>query len=69
MTPVATSHGEDEDEDTVPNTGLNTEADASPLVIRVDGRQPPRVETTVWVAPDPERAHLFDTTTGLRLSD
>ena len=67
VTPVATSHGEDED--TVPDTGLSSEADASPLVIRVDGRRPPRVDTTVWVAPDPERAHLFDAATGLRLPD
>ncbi|WP_144997118.1 ABC transporter ATP-binding protein [Kocuria marina] len=40
---------------------------ASPIVVRTDGRTPPSAGSTLWVAPDPERIHLFDAATGNRL--
>ncbi|WP_315277377.1 sn-glycerol-3-phosphate ABC transporter ATP-binding protein UgpC [Kocuria carniphila] len=67
VTPFAGLAGHDED--TVPNTGTSEEADASPIVIRVDGRQPPAAETTVWVSTNGDRVHLFDAGTGERLPD
>ena len=42
---------------------------ASPVVLRAAGRTPPATGTTVWVAPTPERLHLFDAASGDRLPD
>lgn len=67
VTPIAGVAGQEED--TVPNTGTSEDADASPIVIRVDGRQPPAAESTVWVSTHGDRVHLFDASTGERLPD
>ncbi|MDO4919373.1 ABC transporter ATP-binding protein [Kocuria sp.] len=64
VAPVSTTHEASEDEDPA---AMGDGSD--PLVIRVDGRHPPRAGSTIWVAPSPERAHLFDAATGLRLPD
>lgn len=45
------------------------EEGASPVVVRADGRTPPRPGSTVWVAPNQERIHLFDAATGNRLPE
>ncbi|GAA2119272.1 hypothetical protein GCM10009824_20080 [Kocuria atrinae] len=45
------------------------EEGASPVVVRTDGRTPPRPGSTVWVAPNQERIHLFDAATGNRLPE
>ncbi|HST71393.1 MAG TPA: sn-glycerol-3-phosphate ABC transporter ATP-binding protein UgpC [Kocuria rosea] len=42
---------------------------AHEIIVRVAGRTPPRPGTTLWVAPDTARLHLFDATTGTRLPD
>ncbi|MEX5303427.1 sugar ABC transporter ATP-binding protein, partial [Kocuria sp. CPCC 205273] len=42
---------------------------AHEIVVRVEGRTPPRPESTIWVAPTLEHIHLFDTGTGTRLPD
>ncbi|MGQ1838025.1 ABC transporter ATP-binding protein [Kocuria turfanensis] len=42
---------------------------AHEIVVRVEGRTPPRAGTTIWVAPNLDHVHLFDTTTGTRLPD
>ncbi|MCW2601087.1 MAG: sugar transporter ATP-binding protein [Frankiales bacterium] len=38
------------------------------LEVRVDPREPPTKGSEVWLAPDPESVHWFDTASGLRLS-
>lgn len=45
------------------------EEGASPVVVRTDGRTSPRPGSTVWVAPNQERIHLFDAATGNRLPE
>lgn len=65
-TSAPTAQAEEETPDT--GTALGT-GDAAPLVIRVDGRRPPRAESTVWVATTADRVHLFDSATGERLPD
>ena len=52
----------------VPEAGDTGGAPENPLVIRVDGRQPPRAGATLWVAPAPDRVHLFDAGSGERLA-
>ncbi|MGQ1798235.1 ABC transporter ATP-binding protein [Kocuria oceani] len=42
---------------------------AHEIVVRVEGRTPPKAGTTIWVTPNIEHLHLFDTTTGTRLPD
>ncbi|MFF0991637.1 ABC transporter ATP-binding protein [Kocuria nitroreducens] len=42
---------------------------AHEIIVRAEGRTPPRAGTTIWVAPDLDHLHLFDTTTGTRLPD
>ncbi|MEX3509510.1 sn-glycerol-3-phosphate ABC transporter ATP-binding protein UgpC [Kocuria carniphila] len=37
------------------------------FIVRVEGRNPPEVGHTLWVAPNLEHVHLFDTSTGNRL--
>ncbi|WP_426118913.1 ABC transporter ATP-binding protein [Kocuria sp. LHG3120] len=52
-----------------PTTGTTDDPTTHEFIVRVEGRTPPRAETTVWVTPDLEHVHLFDTTTGNRLPD
>ncbi|GEO96480.1 ABC transporter ATP-binding protein [Kocuria turfanensis] len=42
---------------------------AHEIVVRVEGRTPPKAGTTIWVTPNLDHVHLFDTTTGTRLPD
>ncbi|MUN62618.1 sn-glycerol-3-phosphate ABC transporter ATP-binding protein UgpC [Kocuria sediminis] len=42
---------------------------AHEIVVRVEGRTPPRAGNTIWVTPTLAHVHLFDTTTGTRLPD
>lgn len=42
---------------------------ASPVVVRTDGRTSAQAGSTVWVAPNSERIHLFDAATGQRLPE
>jgi multiple sugar transport system ATP-binding protein len=42
---------------------------AHEIIIRAEGRTPPRAGTTLWVAPAMAHIHLFDATTGTRLPD
>ncbi|MFI7493554.1 ABC transporter ATP-binding protein [Kocuria sp. M4R2S49] len=42
---------------------------AHEIIVRAEGRTPPRAGTTIWVAPNLAHVHLFDTTTGNRLPD
>ncbi|MGQ1798666.1 ABC transporter ATP-binding protein [Kocuria oceani] len=42
---------------------------AHEIVVRVEGRTPPKAGSTIWVTPTIEHLHLFDTTTGTRLPD
>jgi len=42
---------------------------AHEIVVRAEGRTPPRAGSTIWVAPAMEHLHLFDTATGNRLPD
>ncbi|MFW3386915.1 UNVERIFIED_CONTAM: sn-glycerol-3-phosphate ABC transporter ATP-binding protein UgpC [Kocuria sp. CPCC 205274] len=44
-------------------------AGAHEIIVRVEGRTPPRAGATIWVAPNLEHVHLFDTATGNRLPD
>ncbi|KIQ18426.1 ABC transporter ATP-binding protein [Rhodococcus sp. MEB064] len=43
------------------------EDQATPLVVRVDGRAAPRAGSTLHLAADPEQMHVFDAASGLRL--
>ncbi|PLC11261.1 sugar ABC transporter ATP-binding protein [Kocuria flava] len=52
-----------------PATGAVEDPGTHEFVVRVAGRTPPRAGTTIWVAPNLEHVHLFDTTTGTRLPD
>ncbi|WP_424346584.1 ABC transporter ATP-binding protein [Kocuria sp. CH-021] len=53
-----------------PTGGVDEDAEgAHEIIVRAEGRTPPRAGTTIWVAPDLEHVHLFDTTTGNRLPD
>ena len=45
------------------------DAPPSPVVLRAEGRTPPAVGATVWVAPVAERIHFFDANGGRRLPD
>ncbi|VEH42283.1 sn-glycerol-3-phosphate import ATP-binding protein UgpC [Kocuria rosea] len=56
---------------TVDPTGTVEEdaAGAHEIIVRVEGRTPPRAGATIWVAPNLEHVHLFDTATGNRLPD
>ncbi|WP_298585212.1 ABC transporter ATP-binding protein [uncultured Kocuria sp.] len=56
---------------TVDPTGTVEEdvAGAHEIIVRAEGRTPPRAGTTIWVAPDLAHVHLFDTATGNRLPD
>jgi multiple sugar transport system ATP-binding protein len=38
------------------------------LEARVDPKNPPAKGTEVWLAPDPDKVHWFDSATGLRIS-
>jgi multiple sugar transport system ATP-binding protein len=52
--------------------GSTTEStgDLKPIIVRVDGRTPPRKGSVVHLTPKKgEHVHLFNTETGLRLSD
>ncbi|GGG60239.1 sugar ABC transporter ATP-binding protein [Kocuria dechangensis] len=42
---------------------------AHEIVVRVEGRTPPKAGSTLWVAPNRQHLHLFDATTGIRLPD
>ncbi|MEX5237204.1 sugar ABC transporter ATP-binding protein, partial [Kocuria sp. CPCC 205236] len=42
---------------------------AHEIIVRAEGRTPPRAGQTIWVAPNLAHVHLFDTTTGTRLPD
>ncbi|ALU40785.1 sugar ABC transporter ATP-binding protein [Kocuria flava] len=50
-------------------TGAADDPTTHEFVVRVEGRTPPQAGSTVWVAPDLEHVHLFDTTSGTRLPD
>ena len=52
-----------------PTAETTDELTANEFIIRVEGRTPPRVGSTIWVAPNLEHVHLFDTATGNRLPD
>ncbi|MGQ1799042.1 ABC transporter ATP-binding protein [Kocuria oceani] len=55
-----------------PTTESTTREESSgthEIVVRVEGRTPPRAGTTIWVTPTVEHIHLFDATTGARLPD
>ena len=56
---------------TVDPTGTVEEdaAGAHEIIVRAEGRTPPRAGQRIWVTPDLDRVHLFDTTTGTRLPD
>ena len=56
---------------TVDPTGTVEEdaAGAHEIIVRVEGRTPPRAGATIWVAPNLDHVHLFDTATGNRLPD
>ena len=45
------------------------DAPPSPVVLRAEGRTPPAVGATVWVAPVAEHIHFFDANGGRRLPD
>lgn len=66
VTPLGHGPAQDDDAD-APAGGSSDAGEESPLVIRVDGRQPPRAESILWVAPNPDRVHLFDARSGERL--
>ena len=40
----------------------------SPFVARVDGRSHPNAGDKVFITPEPNHIHVFDTESGLRLS-
>ncbi|RBO88744.1 carbohydrate ABC transporter ATP-binding protein (CUT1 family) [Micrococcus sp. KT16] len=42
---------------------------AHEIVVRTEGRTPPRAGTTVWATPNTDHVHLFDPATGMRLPD
>ncbi|MFC4902038.1 ABC transporter ATP-binding protein [Kocuria oceani] len=42
---------------------------AHEIVVRAEGRTPPKAGSTIWVTPTLDHLHLFDTTTGTRLPD
>jgi multiple sugar transport system ATP-binding protein len=42
---------------------------AHELIVRAEGRTPPRAGSTIWVAPAMAHVHLFDAATGTRLPD
>ena len=48
---------------------LGVAAASHEIIVRAEGRTPPRAGTTIWVAPDLDHVHLFDTATGNRLPD
>ena len=50
-------------------TGGEDDPEAHEFILRVEGRNPPAREETLWVAPDLDHLHLFDATTGNRLPD
>ncbi|MFF0946040.1 ABC transporter ATP-binding protein, partial [Kocuria sp. CPCC 205300] len=50
-------------------TGGEEDPEAHEFIVRVEGRTPPKAETTIWVAPTLEHVHLFDAATGTRLPD
>ena len=50
-------------------TGTADDPTTHEFIVRVEGRTPPRAGSTVWVAPNLEHLHLFDTATGIRLPD
>ena len=56
---------------TVDPTGTVEEdaAGAHEIIVRAEGRTPPRAGATIWVAPNLDHVHLFDTATGNRLPD
>ncbi|MFW6186625.1 MAG: ABC transporter ATP-binding protein [Actinomycetota bacterium] len=56
---------------TVDPTGTVEEdaAGAHEIIVRVEGRTPPRAGATIWVGPNLDHVHLFDTATGNRLPD
>jgi multiple sugar transport system ATP-binding protein len=39
------------------------------IVVRTGGRVPPQAGSTIWVAPNMEHLHLFNSSTGTRLPD
>ena len=43
--------------------------DSHDIIVRVDGRNPPAKGSTVWVRPQQDHVHIFDTKTGLRLDN
>ncbi len=51
---------------------VNTEGDAEevrPFIARVDGRQPPEKGSVINLAPKPGHLHVFNTESGLRITD
>ncbi|WP_298585639.1 ABC transporter ATP-binding protein [uncultured Kocuria sp.] len=56
--------------DPTEDTGHPTEGPgAHEVIVRAEGRTPPKSGSTIWVAPNLEHVHLFDTRTGNRLPD
>lgn len=47
---------------------VQLEGKEHPIVMRVDGRKPPRRGDTLSVLPEPGHVHLFDTASGQRLT-
>ncbi|MCC5783230.1 MULTISPECIES: ABC transporter ATP-binding protein [Kocuria] len=52
-----------------PTTGTADDPTTHEFIVRAEGRTPPRAGATIWVAPNLDHVHLFDTTTGTRLPD
>ncbi|MFI7480801.1 sugar ABC transporter ATP-binding protein, partial [Kocuria sp. M1R5S2] len=50
-------------------TGAEDDPNAHEFIVRVEGRNPPKSESTMWVTPTLEHVHLFDAATGNRLPD
>ena len=46
-----------------------TEGEVKPIIVRVDGRTPPKKGSVVHLSPKGEHVHLFHTETGLRIGD
>ncbi|ALB02549.1 MULTISPECIES: ABC transporter ATP-binding protein [Kocuria] len=48
-------------------TGAEEDPDSHEFIVRVEGRNPPKAGSTIWVAPTLEHVHLFEAATGRRL--
>ncbi len=67
--PVEVTVVEDHGADAFIHGTCGIEGAPSSIVIRVSGRDHPRKGDTMYVTTDPGNVHVFDTTTGERLSD